>query len=288
MVPRIALRLTTRIPAGLAGNIFEKVAANASHAAFYALMTFMPASGIAMGYYGGKGLPFFGYTIPGALLRGARARSVLVRAYSRLPIPLRNSCTAPLMPVRVHTRASRGSVALFSARPFGAAGARQHASGRHNSTAEHEPQPFSFSYKDRAAARRQLQSAFRRCCTVRCGVPALEHVALRCNTLCILVHCVVTRCTALQPATVRCNTLRCVGTRFISLKHVITRNATLRCNLVRCVATRLHCAATLRATYSLRRKRVVCRCDSSRHCAPCDSATHSLTHHSLRRCSRPV
>ncbi len=66
MVPRIALRLTTRIPGALAGNIFEKVAANASHAAFYALMTFMPASGIAMGYYGGKGLPFFGYTIPGA------------------------------------------------------------------------------------------------------------------------------------------------------------------------------------------------------------------------------
>jgi cytochrome b561 len=29
-------------------------------------MTVMPASGIAMGYYGGKGLPFFWTTIPGA------------------------------------------------------------------------------------------------------------------------------------------------------------------------------------------------------------------------------
>lgn len=28
-------------------------------------MVIMPASGIAMGYYGGKGLPFFGTTIPG-------------------------------------------------------------------------------------------------------------------------------------------------------------------------------------------------------------------------------
>jgi cytochrome b561 len=30
-------------------------------------MVIMPASGIAMGYYGGKGLPFFGTTIPGVV-----------------------------------------------------------------------------------------------------------------------------------------------------------------------------------------------------------------------------
>ena len=29
-------------------------------------MTIMPASGIAMGYFGGKGLPFFFTTLPGA------------------------------------------------------------------------------------------------------------------------------------------------------------------------------------------------------------------------------
>ena len=29
-------------------------------------MTIMPASGIVMGYFGGKGLPFFWTTIPGA------------------------------------------------------------------------------------------------------------------------------------------------------------------------------------------------------------------------------
>lgn len=29
-------------------------------------MTIMPATGIAMGYYGGKGLPFFTTTFPGA------------------------------------------------------------------------------------------------------------------------------------------------------------------------------------------------------------------------------
>lgn len=37
-----------------------------SHAAAYGLMTVMPVTGIAMGYYGGKGLPFFFTTIPGA------------------------------------------------------------------------------------------------------------------------------------------------------------------------------------------------------------------------------
>jgi cytochrome b561 len=36
------------------------------HYALYGFMIVMPASGIAMGYYGGKGLPFFTTTIAGA------------------------------------------------------------------------------------------------------------------------------------------------------------------------------------------------------------------------------
>lgn len=43
----------------------EHKAADASHFLLYAFMTIMPATGIAMGYYGGKGLPFFGTTFPG-------------------------------------------------------------------------------------------------------------------------------------------------------------------------------------------------------------------------------
>ena len=116
---------------------------------------------------------------------------------------------------------------------------RAHASARRNSTAEHEPQPFIFSYKDRAAARRQLQSASRRCCTMRRGVPASEHVALRCNTGCNLLRCVATCCAALQSAALRCNTLHCVGTRCTSLGHVITRYATLRCNVLRSALQRV-------------------------------------------------
>jgi cytochrome b561 len=44
----------------------ENAVANVSHIALYAFMTIMPATGIAMGYYGGKGLPFFFTTLPGA------------------------------------------------------------------------------------------------------------------------------------------------------------------------------------------------------------------------------
>lgn len=41
------------------------MAAGATHLFLYAFMTVMPATGIAMGLYGGKGLPFFWTTLPG-------------------------------------------------------------------------------------------------------------------------------------------------------------------------------------------------------------------------------
>jgi len=46
--------------------MLEIIAAKVGHYGQYAGLIAMPATGIAMGYYGGKGLPFFGYTIPGA------------------------------------------------------------------------------------------------------------------------------------------------------------------------------------------------------------------------------
>lgn len=63
---RLGLRLASKMPKAVPGNTLEVMAGKASHAAMYGFMVFMPVSGIAMGYYGGKGLPFFGYTIPGA------------------------------------------------------------------------------------------------------------------------------------------------------------------------------------------------------------------------------
>ena len=65
-LPRIAIRLTSKIPKLPEGSGIEHALANVSHWSLYGLMLFMPVSGIAMGYYGGKGVPFFFTTIPGA------------------------------------------------------------------------------------------------------------------------------------------------------------------------------------------------------------------------------
>jgi cytochrome b561 len=64
-VPRLALRLSTKIPAKLPGMQWEHIVGSASHIALYGAIIFMPLSGVAMGYFGGKGLPFFGLHIPG-------------------------------------------------------------------------------------------------------------------------------------------------------------------------------------------------------------------------------
>jgi len=48
------------------GSSIEQTLAAAGHAAMYGFLVFMPTSGFIMGYYGGRGLPFFGYVIPGA------------------------------------------------------------------------------------------------------------------------------------------------------------------------------------------------------------------------------
>ena len=45
----------------------EHKLAQGSHTLLYGFMTIMPASGIAMGYYGGKGLPFFNTSFSGAV-----------------------------------------------------------------------------------------------------------------------------------------------------------------------------------------------------------------------------
>lgn len=59
IAPRFAYRLLNRSAYNvrdLQGNAgWENIAGNISHYALYAFMTVMPATGIAMGYYGGKG-----------------------------------------------------------------------------------------------------------------------------------------------------------------------------------------------------------------------------------------
>jgi len=69
VAPRVAYRVFNwakfkEIPG--VGSPIEQTLAKVSHVGLYAFMTIMPATGIAMGYYGGKGLPFFWTNIPGA------------------------------------------------------------------------------------------------------------------------------------------------------------------------------------------------------------------------------
>jgi cytochrome b561 len=70
VVPRVGYRLFNQsaykvFP--LEASNLEHFAAKTVHIGLYAFMTVMPISGIAMGYYGGKGLPFFWTTLPGVV-----------------------------------------------------------------------------------------------------------------------------------------------------------------------------------------------------------------------------
>jgi cytochrome b561 len=71
VAPRFAYRIVNRAAyriKDVQGNAaWENVAGKLTHYFLYGFMTIMPASGIAMGYYGGKGLPFFGTTLPGVV-----------------------------------------------------------------------------------------------------------------------------------------------------------------------------------------------------------------------------
>ena len=53
----------------------EVTASKVVHYALYGFMAVMPATGIAMGYYGGKGLPFFYTTLPGIVKTDANKAS---------------------------------------------------------------------------------------------------------------------------------------------------------------------------------------------------------------------
>jgi len=70
VAPRLVYRTVNwakykAVPPAEGGQV-EHIAANISHFGLYVFMVVMPATGIAMGYYGGKGLPFFWTTVPGA------------------------------------------------------------------------------------------------------------------------------------------------------------------------------------------------------------------------------
>jgi len=66
MFPRVAIRLTSRIPAPLPGPAWEHFLGKLSHFLLYGAIIFMPISGLGFGYASGWGVPFFVWNVPGA------------------------------------------------------------------------------------------------------------------------------------------------------------------------------------------------------------------------------
>lgn len=60
MIPRVGLRLTTKIPTPFAESLWERVLASFTHHSLYGLLVGLPISGLIMGYFDGRGAPFFG------------------------------------------------------------------------------------------------------------------------------------------------------------------------------------------------------------------------------------
>jgi cytochrome b561 len=102
IAPRLAYRIVSRASAynvkNLQGNApWENVAGDASHIALYGFMVIMPVTGIAMGYYGGKGLPFFyttyaaradGIPLDGKIAKQTYDVHKLVGTYGKFLVPL--------------------------------------------------------------------------------------------------------------------------------------------------------------------------------------------------------
>ena len=65
ILPRLLVRRGSTLPAPVVGAAWEHLLAKIGHYSLYGFMLFLPVTGITMGIFGGKGLPFFSYTIPG-------------------------------------------------------------------------------------------------------------------------------------------------------------------------------------------------------------------------------
>ena len=116
--PRVVARLLSKGPGMLPGSSkVEHYLAQASHASLYGFMTVMPVTGIAMGYFGGKGLPFFFTTIPGAeKADGGIAKKAFwwhknVGYYGKFVVPLHIGASV--------THLARGHPILARLNPFG-------------------------------------------------------------------------------------------------------------------------------------------------------------------------
>jgi len=100
---RFAMRLTQQIPKPPAGHFIEQFAGRIAHVGLYAGMTAMPATGVAMGYYGGKGLPFFDlFTIPGATEKNGEIAKQAFKLHKQIGLAFEYLFLAHLGAVGLH------------------------------------------------------------------------------------------------------------------------------------------------------------------------------------------
>jgi cytochrome b561 len=75
LIPRVAFRLSTRVPGPIpGGNAVEHLGARLSHGFLYFALIFMPISGASFSYFSGWDTPFFAWNIPGAPKEDIAAR----------------------------------------------------------------------------------------------------------------------------------------------------------------------------------------------------------------------
>ena len=95
-IPRVAVKLSSAAPGMLKGSsVAEHMVAKVSHFGLYSFMAVMPVTGIAMGLFGGAGLPFFFTKIeaPKSMKNGAVAKQSFwlhknIGYYGKFIVPL--------------------------------------------------------------------------------------------------------------------------------------------------------------------------------------------------------
>jgi len=119
IVPRILLRIAYKPPVPIVGTkTWEKLAGSISHYLMYGLMIAMPATGITMGYFGGKGLPFYWTLIPGTTTPNKNVAGTAFKAHKLMGTALEFLVFVHVSAALVWHRIIRGQHIFARMNPF--------------------------------------------------------------------------------------------------------------------------------------------------------------------------
>lgn len=122
LFPRLAIAIMNKRPPLPPGNAIEHALAHLSHFSLYALVIFMPVSGVTMGYMGGKGLPFFFTTVTPASGKMGKAANGKLAGQAYKYHKLAGQALEYLIPIHVGAVAfhhlAKGQAILTRINPF--------------------------------------------------------------------------------------------------------------------------------------------------------------------------